>query len=94
MAPAVTEVQAEELLAAAAPFRDTYLGGALSRLNDAVGAAFPGGSRPLPTAADLQKCIGYDPQKDWSNTCQRRCWRQRQPPTAHRRGPAGEAHRI
>ncbi len=56
--PAVSEPQAEALLAAAAPFRDAYLGAALSRLTDAIGTAFPGGSRPLPTAADLQKCIG------------------------------------
>ena len=39
--------------------RDAYLGMVLSRLNGAVSAAFPGGSRPLPSAADLQKCIGY-----------------------------------
>ena len=59
VAPAVTEPQAEALLAAAAAFRDAYLSATLSRLNEAVGAAFPGGSRPLPTAVDLQKCIGY-----------------------------------
>jgi conserved oligomeric Golgi complex subunit 5 len=59
VAPAVTEAQAEALLAAAAPFRDAYLSATLARLNEAVGAAFPGGSRPLPTAVDLQKCIGY-----------------------------------
>lgn len=60
MPPAVSEAQAEALLAAAAPFRDAYLSAALARLNEAVGAAFPGGSRPLPTAVDLQKCIGCD----------------------------------
>ena len=59
VAPAVTEAQAEALLAAAVPFRDAYLSATLSRLNEAVGTAFPGGSRPLPTAVDLQKCIGY-----------------------------------
>ena len=60
-APAVSEAQAEALLGAAAPFRDAYLAAALGRLNDSIAAAFPGGTRPLPAAAELQKCIGSAP---------------------------------
>lgn len=58
----MSEAQAEALLGAAAPFRDAYLAAALRRLNDGVAAAFPGGTRPLPAAADLQKCIGSAPR--------------------------------
>lgn len=36
----------------------SYLAGCLSRMSDAVGAAFPGGARALPSPADVQKCIG------------------------------------
>jgi hypothetical protein len=46
------------LLDASAPFRDAYLAAGLVRLQDAVGAAFPGSSRALPSPADVQKCIG------------------------------------
>ena len=47
-------------MAAAAPFQNAYLAAALQRMSDAVSAAFPGGNRALPTAAELQKCIGCD----------------------------------
>lgn len=57
-AVAVTEAQAEGLLTAAAPIQMAYLAAAMGRLNDSVATAFPGGSRPLPTSAELQKCIG------------------------------------
>lgn len=46
------------LLDVSAPFRDAYLTGGLVRLQEAVGTAFPGGSRALPSPADVQKCIG------------------------------------
>ena len=49
----------EDLLQAAKPFESAYLANVLSSMSDAVTLAFPGGNRPLPTAADLQKCIGY-----------------------------------
>ena len=56
--PAASPEQQEALLEAAAPFQNAYLAASLQRMSDAVGAAFPGGNRALPTAADLQKCIG------------------------------------
>ena len=55
--PAVVSEQLNELLAAAAPFQHAHQGAALTRISDAVQAAFQGGTRPLPTAAELQKCI-------------------------------------
>ncbi len=58
VSPAASPQQQEALLEAAAPFQNAYLAGSLQRMSDAVGAAFPGGNRALPTAADLQKCIG------------------------------------
>jgi len=58
VSPAASPAQQEALLEAAAPFQNAYLAGSLQRMSDAVGAAFPGGNRALPTAADLQKCIG------------------------------------
>ena len=58
VSPAASPEQQEALLEAAAPFQNAYLAGSLQRMSDAVGAAFPGGNRALPTAADLQKCIG------------------------------------
>lgn len=54
---AVGPGQLPALLAAAAPFRDAYLAAALGRLQDAVGAAFPGGGRGLPSPADVQKLV-------------------------------------
>ena len=56
--PGVKAEAEEELLLTAQPFQAAYLGSALSSMSDAVTAAFTGGTRPLPTAADLQKCIG------------------------------------
>lgn len=53
----VTLAQRQDLVEAARPFQNAYLAAALSRLSDAVTAAFPGGSRALPTSAELQKCI-------------------------------------
>lgn len=55
---AVTDIQAETLLAAASPFQTAYLAATVARLNDTVLTAFPGGSRSLPTSVELQKCIG------------------------------------
>lgn len=55
--PAVVSEQLNELLATAAPFQHAHQGAALARISDAVQAAFQGGTRPLPTAAELQKCI-------------------------------------
>ncbi len=46
-------------MAAIAPFQQAYLGACLTRMSDAATAAFPGGSRALPTSAELQKFIGY-----------------------------------
>mmetsp|Transcript_14383 Transcript_14383/g.31097 ORF Transcript_14383/g.31097 Transcript_14383/m.31097 type:complete len:825 (+) Transcript_14383:68-2542(+) len=56
--PAVVPEQLQQLLGAAAPFQAAYLAGCLSRMSDAVMAAFPGGARSLPSPADVQKCIG------------------------------------
>eukprot|EP00798_Chlamydomonas_sp_ICE-L_P027164 gene27164-2403_t len=56
--PAVVPDQLLQLLSAAAPFQTAYMNSSLSRMSDAVMAAFPGGSRSLPSPADVQKCIG------------------------------------
>lgn len=42
---------------AAGDFQAAYLAAALARLGEAASTAFPGSSRALPTAADLQKAI-------------------------------------
>lgn len=55
--PCVVPEQLQQLLAATAPFQSAYLAGCLSRMSEAVMAAFPGGSRQLPAPADVQKCI-------------------------------------
>lgn len=55
--PAVEVEQHAELLACAAPFQNAYLGASLTRMSDAVNAAFPGTSRNLSSSAELQKCI-------------------------------------
>lgn len=55
--PAVTREQQAEVVNAAAPFQNAYLGAALTRMSDAVTAAFPGTSRTLASSAELQKCI-------------------------------------
>lgn len=55
--PAAQPEQLASLLDAAAPFRDAYLAAALGRMQDVVGAAFPGSARALPSPADVQKCI-------------------------------------
>ena len=55
--PAIEPEQQSELLACAAPFQNAYLGAALTRMSDAVTAAFPGTSRTLTSSAELQKCI-------------------------------------
>eukprot|EP00887_Chlorella_sp_A99_P006562 scaffold3.g6562.t1 len=49
--------QAAVLLDAAADFQNAFLGSALARMTEAVGAAFPGGGRGLPGASELQKCV-------------------------------------
>ncbi|GLC41103.1 hypothetical protein PLESTM_001156100 [Pleodorina starrii] len=56
--PAVGPPQLQQLLAATGPFQTAYMAGCLSRLTDAVAAAFPGSSRQLPSATEVQKCIG------------------------------------
>ena len=55
--PAVTAGQQAELIDTAAPFQNAYLGASLTRMSDAVTAAFPGTSRTLTSSAELQKCI-------------------------------------
>ena len=55
--PAVESEQQADLLACAAPFQNAYLASALTRMSDAVNAAFPGTSRALTSSAELQKCI-------------------------------------
>jgi len=55
---ALTEGEVEAVLAAVAPFQQAYLGSCLTRMSDAATSAFPGGSRSLPTSAELQKFIG------------------------------------
>ncbi|DBA86122.1 hypothetical protein WJX77_008098 [Trebouxia sp. C0004] len=55
--PAVTAEQQAELIDTAAPFQNAYLGASLTRMSDAVTAAFPGTSRTLTSSAELQKCI-------------------------------------
>ncbi|PSC76466.1 conserved oligomeric Golgi complex subunit 5 [Micractinium conductrix] len=54
---ALDEEQIAALLASAGDFQAAYLAAALARLSEAAGTAFPGSSRALPTAADLQKSI-------------------------------------
>jgi hypothetical protein len=56
--PAVLPEQLPQLLDVSAPFRDAFLSSGLVRLQEAVGTAFPGSSRALPSPADVQKCIG------------------------------------
>ena len=55
--PAVTAEQQAELVGTAAPFQNAYLAASLTRMSDAVTAAFPGTSRTLTSSAELQKCI-------------------------------------
>jgi hypothetical protein len=55
---ALTEQQGEAVLAAVAPFQQSYLGSCLMRMSDAASSTFPGGNRALPTSAELQKFIG------------------------------------
>ncbi len=55
--PAVTSEQQAELIDTASPFQNAYLGASLTRMSDAVTAAFPGTSRTLTSSAELQKCI-------------------------------------
>ncbi|MEW5299136.1 MAG: hypothetical protein WDW36_002180 [Sanguina aurantia] len=55
--PAVVPAQLQQLLAATSPFQNAYLAACLSRMSEAVVAAFPGQSRSLPSPADVQKCI-------------------------------------
>lgn len=57
VAAAVAPEQQAEVVNAAAPFQNAYLGASLARMSDAVTAAFPGTSRTLTSSAELQKCI-------------------------------------
>ena len=54
---ALDDEQAAALLGSAGEFQEAYLAAVLARLSEAAAAAFPGNSRALPTAADLQKSI-------------------------------------
>lgn len=45
------------LLGSCQPIQNAYLATSLSRLSEAVSAAFPGGPRTLPTTSETQKCI-------------------------------------
>ena len=56
--PGLMEEEAEGLMGAISPFQQAYLGACLTRMSEAATAAFPGGSRALPTSAELQKFIG------------------------------------
>ncbi|GFR42609.1 hypothetical protein Agub_g3540 [Astrephomene gubernaculifera] len=56
--PAVGLPQLQQLLAATGPFQSAYMAGCLARLTDAVAAAFPGSARQLPSATEVQRCIG------------------------------------
>ncbi|GAX78041.1 hypothetical protein CEUSTIGMA_g5483.t1 [Chlamydomonas eustigma] len=56
--PAVGPGQLKQLMSCVAPFEAAYRNAILSRTSDAVASAFPGGSRSLPSPADVQKCIG------------------------------------
>ncbi|GMH36010.1 hypothetical protein BSKO_03878 [Bryopsis sp. KO-2023] len=47
----------DSLMAACQPIQNAYLTGSLSRMTEAVSVAFPGGTRNLPLAADVQQCI-------------------------------------
>ena len=58
MIPGVDPKQEEALFEAASCCQNLYLGSVLSRVSDAVNAAFTGGNRALPTAAELHKYIG------------------------------------
>ncbi|KAL4435870.1 hypothetical protein ABPG77_000632 [Micractinium sp. CCAP 211/92] len=57
VAPALDEEQISAVLEAAGDFQNAYLAASLARLGEAASAAFPGSSRALPTAADLQRTI-------------------------------------
>jgi conserved oligomeric Golgi complex subunit 5 len=54
---AMTEAQKSILLNIASDFQNSYLTATSTRLREALVSAFPGGSRALPTAADLQRAI-------------------------------------
>ena len=55
---AATAEEQEELVNATAVCQNAYLAAVLARVSEAVNAAFAGGNRALPTAAELHKCIG------------------------------------
>ena len=56
--PAATAEEQDELVNATAVCQNVYLAAVLARVSEAVNAAFAGGNRALPTAAELHKCIG------------------------------------
>lgn len=58
VAPALDEEQIAALLDTAGDFQAAYLAACLARLSEAASLAFPGSTRALPTAADLQKSVG------------------------------------
>ena len=58
VSPAATQVEEEALVGATSCCQNLYLGSVLTRVTDAVNTAFTGGTRALPTAAELHKYIG------------------------------------
>lgn len=58
-APALDATQRTQLLDAAMALQRAYVATCLQRMTDSAAAAFPGGARALPPAAELQKCIAY-----------------------------------
>jgi hypothetical protein len=50
--------QLHQLMACASPFESSFRTGCLGTMSEAVATAFPGGSRSVPSPADVQKCIG------------------------------------
>ncbi len=57
--PALDATQTTQLLQTTASLQQAYLAACVQRLTDSAVAAFPGGARALPPAAELQKCIAY-----------------------------------
>lgn len=55
--PAFDDKTEESVLEALNGCQNLYLGAVFGRISDAIISAFPGGSRALPTSAELQKCI-------------------------------------
>ena len=59
--PGASQEQEEAFMAATSSCQNLYLSSVLSRVLDAVHTVFAGSSKPLPTAAEIQKYIGSVP---------------------------------